>query len=184
MLVHSKPSHFERRQTIRDTWGSVSQIEGRRIKVLFLIGNSPSSDLTIHPTNTSKTSISQERTVQEPKSMNFDERITPYNPFYGMNSLKTYKSGTAKSNLEPRFSNRLGKERTVLRRGNLKNIEDKSITHDHFSKFEQEIDQEDYEVLENNIIEEHIRFDDIIQGDFIDNQKNSIDKHLLGYKVC
>lgn len=184
MLVHSKPAHFERRQIIRDTWGSVSQIEGRRIKVLFLIGNFPSSDLTVQPINTSKTSKIQERTVQEPKSMNFDERITVYNPFYGIiNSLKGYKHSTVKSNLKPKFSNRLAKERTILRRGNIKSNQDKLIPHDHLSQAKQTIDQQEYQVLQNDVLEEHSRFDDIIQGHFTDNEKNSIHKHLLGYKV-
>lgn len=37
-MVHSKPDHFSRRALIRQTWGSVKEIEGWRIKVIFLLG--------------------------------------------------------------------------------------------------------------------------------------------------
>ena len=182
VLVHSKPDNFQHRQIIRDTWGSVSQIEGRRIKVLFLIGKFPSTDLTVQSGNTSKINISHEETIQEPKAMNFEDRITFYNRFYGPKSLKGYRYSTFKSNMKRKFSNRFGKERTILHEGVSKN--DPNLKgYNHFSHHQQESGQQDYNALQEKIIEEHLRFDDIIQGNFIDNQQSSINKHLSGYKV-
>lgn len=44
VLVHSQPEHFKERQLIRRTWGSVGEVGGRRVKLVFLLGkyaNSP-----------------------------------------------------------------------------------------------------------------------------------------------
>lgn len=38
ILVQSHPSHFQRRQLIRDTWGSIRSLNGHRIHVVFLLG--------------------------------------------------------------------------------------------------------------------------------------------------
>lgn len=38
ILVHSGPAHFVQRSTIRKTWGSVSNILGHAIRVVFLLG--------------------------------------------------------------------------------------------------------------------------------------------------
>lgn len=43
ILVHSKPEHFEARSLIRDTWGSVKEIEGHIIRVSFLMGSQSSA---------------------------------------------------------------------------------------------------------------------------------------------
>ena len=39
VLVHSSPENFELRQAVRDNWGSVKEIGGNAIRVLFLLGS-------------------------------------------------------------------------------------------------------------------------------------------------
>jgi len=38
VLVHSRPEHFKERELIRRTWGSVRNINGWRVKLVFLMG--------------------------------------------------------------------------------------------------------------------------------------------------
>ncbi len=38
ILVQSEPSRFQERQMIRDTWGSVPVVAGKKIHVAFLMG--------------------------------------------------------------------------------------------------------------------------------------------------
>jgi len=38
VLVHSHPEHFKERELIRRTWGSVTNINGWRVKLVFLLG--------------------------------------------------------------------------------------------------------------------------------------------------
>jgi hypothetical protein len=41
VLVHSSAEHFDRREIIRKTWGSIQHFQGQAIKVLFLVGKQP-----------------------------------------------------------------------------------------------------------------------------------------------
>jgi len=189
VLIHSKPGNFERRKIIRETWGSVSEIAGRKIKVVFLIGNSSStSDSMFIRTLTDDTSITQgeKSFIQEPKSMNFGEKpddvFSHY--YFGTNLFNGNKYWKRKSNLHSIFSNRLGKAETELldkRTAIAKN--DQLIAQDHLSKSEPKIDQLDSPKLQKYILKESLDYDDIIQGNFTDTNENSIYKHLLGFKV-
>ncbi len=38
ILVHSRPEDLEHRQLVRETWGSVRSIKGKRIKTVFVMG--------------------------------------------------------------------------------------------------------------------------------------------------
>jgi len=38
ILVHSAPLHFSERQTIRETWGSITSLKGHSIRLIFLLG--------------------------------------------------------------------------------------------------------------------------------------------------
>jgi hypothetical protein len=38
ILVQSKPSRFQERQMIRDTWGSVTEVAGKTIRLAFVMG--------------------------------------------------------------------------------------------------------------------------------------------------
>jgi len=168
VLVHSHPSNFERRKAIRDTWGSVKNIDGRKIKVLFLLGNTSTTDLEIkNSIDLSKPNPYIERSAQEPKSLNLEARRYFYYPdFYPQR----------KSSLRDILSNRLG-------RSQKKSNEDDSNVHgDGFPQNSTDVIL-NYQHLQANISKEHLKFDDIIQANLIDNDKNSIKKHLIGLQV-
>ena len=172
VLVHSHPSNFERRQAIRDTWGSVKNIDGRKIKVLFLLGNTSTTDLKIkNSMDLSKPKPYLERSAQEPKSLNLEARRHFYYPdFYPQRILS----------LRDILSNRLGRsQKKMLKKTN----EDDSNVHgDGFQQNSTEISL-NYQHLQGNISKEHLKFDDIIQANFTDNDENAIEKHLIGLQV-
>ena len=172
VLVHSHPSNFERRQVIRDTWGSVKNIDGRKIKVLFLLGNTSTTDLKIkNSINLSKPKPYLERSAQEPKSLNLEaQRYFYYPDFYPQR----------KSSLRDILSNRLGRSQKKML--NKINEDDSNVHGDRVQQNSTEISL-NYQHLQGNISKEHLNFDDIIQANFIDNDENSIEKHLIGLQV-
>ena len=187
VIVHSKPAHFKRRQIIRETWGSVDQIHGHKIEVLFLLGKFPSAHSNVQSLNNSEPSTNQGVTVQEPKSLKFDFDVkkTINNRFSDMNDLKKNGYQSIKSKVNRRnFSYRLGKQSTGLQEAqHLKNYDDTSIIDVSQSQTRQKMSQRNQQKLQQDIVNEHLRFDDIIQGNFADNGENSIEKHLAGFKV-
>ena len=172
VLVHSHPRNFERRQAIRDTWGSVKNIDGRKIKVLFLLGNTSTADINIKDSiNLSKPKPYLERSAQEPKSLNLEARRYFYYPdFYPQR----------KSSLRDILSNRLGRsQKKMLQKTN---EDDLNVHGDGFEQNSTEINL-NCQHLQGNISKEHLKFDDIIQANLIDNDENAIEKHLIGLQV-
>ena len=189
VLVHSKPNHFERRQIIRETWGSVAEIEGRKIKVVFLIGNSSSSDSAMTSRSSSFTNWvknnNHRKSIQEPKSMNWEEQYNARNTFDGINSSKEYhKYWAVRSNIGFQKSKRLGKERKELHQNILKANKETLKMEDEIALPKIKMASQNYSELQKEILEEHKRFDDMIQGNFTDNLENSVKKHLAGFTVC
>ena len=172
VLVHSHPSNFERRKAIRDTWGSVKNIDGRKIKVLFLLGNTSTTDLKIkNSINLSKPKPYLERSAQEPKSLNLEaHRYFYYPDFYPQR----------KSSLRDILSNRLGRSQKKIL--NKINEDDSSVHGDGLQQNSTKIGL-NYQHLQGNISKEHSNFDDIIQTNLIDNDENAIEKHLIGLQV-
>lgn len=160
VLVHSKPENFENRRIIRETWGSVSEIEGRKVKVVFLIGNSPHPNYTV--TNYKK---HEDRAIIEPKSLNFDDLLIDYFSTYPTNSIERYPLWTRKDMTLPIISSRTAKAKAIMKKRDQSDIKDSLLE------------------IKNNISAEQHEFGDLVQGNFIDNDNNSVKKHLLGLKV-
>ena len=160
VLVHSKPENFENRRIIRETWGSVSEIEGRKVKVVFLIGNSPHPNYTV--TNYKK---HEDRAIIEPKSLNFDDLLIDYFSTYPTNSIERYPLWTRKDMTLPIISSRTAKAKAIMKKRDQNDIKDSLLE------------------IKNNISAEQHEFGDLVQGNFIDNDNNSVKKHLLGLKV-
>ena len=160
VLVHSKPENFENRRIIRETWGSVSEIEGRKVKVVFLIGNSPHPNYTV--TNYKK---HEDRAIIEPKSLNFDDLLIDYFSTYPTNSIERYPLWTRKDMTLPIISSRTAKAKAIMKKRDQSDIKDGLLE------------------IKNNISAEQHEFGDLVQGNFIDNDNNSVKKHLLGLKV-
>ena len=160
VLVHSKPANFENRKIIRETWGSVSEIEGRKVKVVFLIGNSSHPNYTV--TNHKK---HDDRAVHEPKSLNFDKLLTNYFSTYPTNSIEIFPRWTRKDMTIPIISSRTAKAKAIMEEQDQRQIIDRQSE------------------IKNNIAVEQHEFGDLIQGNFIDNDKNAVKKHLLGLEV-
>ena len=172
VLVHSHPGNFERRQAIRDTWGSVKNIDGRKIKVLFLLGNTSTTELKIkNSINLSKPKPYPERSAQEPKSLNLEAKRYFYYPDFYPQRI---------SSLRDILSNRLGRsQKKILEKTNQV---DSNVHGDGFEQNSTEISL-NYQHLQGNISKEHSNFDDIIQANLIDNNENAIEKHLIGLQV-
>ena len=160
VLVHSKPENFENRRIIRETWGSVSEIEGRKIKVVFLIGTStdPNSEITNYKKH-------EDRAIIEPKSLNFDDLLIDYFSTYPTNSIERYPLWTRKDMTLPIISSRTAKAEAIMKKRDQSDIKDSLLE------------------IKNNISAEQHEFGDLVQGNFIDNDNNSVKKHLLGLKV-
>ena len=184
VLVHSKPSHFERRQIIRETWGSVDDIHGHKIKVLFLLGKFLSTDSNKQSFNNS-TQSTKGVAVQEPKSLRFDFDGTKTNNNRLSDDLKNNGYQSVKLKIKTRDSSyRLGKQSAGLQEAlHLNNYDNDSIKEDPQSQTPQETSHHNRQNIQQDIVNEHLRFDDIIQGNFADNRKNSIKKHLAGFRV-
>ena len=159
-MVHSKPENFENRKIIRETWGSVSEIEGRKIKVVFLIGTStdPNSEITNYKKH-------EDRAILEPKSLNFDDLLINYFSTYPTNSIERYPLWTRKDMTIPIISSRNAKAKAIMKERNHSYIKESLLE------------------IQNNILAEQHDFGDLIQGNFSDNDNNSVKKHLLGLKV-
>ena len=119
VLVHSKPENFENRRIIRETWGSVSEIEGRKVKVVFLIGNSPHPNYTV--TNYKK---HEDRAIIEPKSLNFDDLLIDYFSTYPTNSIERYPLWTRKDMTLPIISSRTAKAKAIMKKRDQNDIKD------------------------------------------------------------
>ena len=163
VLVHSNPGNFENRKIIRETWGSVSEIEGCNIKVVFLLGNSSNWQ---YPKSNYQNQFHEDRTVIEPKSLSFDDLLNTFYPAYPTNSVENYTSWTRKYVSIQRVSSRRAKSQITGEEPNI------SPQESHYDK-----------ELENKILKEHLEFNDIIQANFTDNEENSVMKHMIGLKV-
>ena len=178
ILVHSHPVNFKRRQIIRETWASVSKIQGRKVKVVFLIGNSSYPHQT---TNRYQNQENEDRTIQEPKSLDFDNLLSNYNIPHTTNFIESYERWIGKYIAIPKFSNRIGKAQNTIE--DTRNKNENNELSENKSSLGTKNDIQNDQDLQNKIVNEHLVFGDIVQGNFIDSEENSVAKHLFGLKV-
>ncbi|XP_054155876.1 lactosylceramide 1,3-N-acetyl-beta-D-glucosaminyltransferase B-like [Oppia nitens] len=92
-LVHSSPKNFAKRQIIRRTWGSVRDVNGNKVLLVFILGVSP-------PTKHSDNAINNNNTVANGVDTTdkklLDNELREHNDIVVGNFLDTYRNLTLK----------------------------------------------------------------------------------------